>query len=106
MRPLIITYVRHGVRRCCKGNATGLEPLACDNEWLIGDVCLSWEWRSCEECDLCLIQDIELVIDWFSAVMWGAMNMSNSPVGGASEISCPPDSVDQQTCRAGTFCYK
>ena len=36
--------------------------------------------------DLCPVQDIEVVIDWFSAVMWGAIKMSNSPIGGASEF--------------------
>ena len=52
------------------------------------------------------VQDTEVVIDWFNAVMWGAIKMSNSPVGGASEFSCPLKSVDQEMCRAGTFCYK
>ena len=95
MIPLIITYVRHAVFTCCKGNAISLERLSCNNEWLIGDVCLSSEYRSCEECDLCPVQDIEVVIDWFSAVIWGAIKMSNSPINGASEFSCPPESVDQ-----------
>ena len=103
MRPLIIAYFRHAVPGCRNGNTTGLERLACNNEWLISDACLSSEWRSCEECDLCPVQDIEVVIDWFSAVMWGAIKMSNSPVGGASEFSCPPESVDEGMCRAGTF---
>ena len=40
------------------------------------------------------VQDIEVVIDWFSVVMWGAINMSNSPIGGASEFLCPPEFVD------------
>ena len=74
------------MRRCCKGNATGLERVYCDNEWLIGDVCLSSECRSYEECDLCPVQDIKVVIDWFSAVMWGAIKMNNSPIGGGSEF--------------------
>ena len=47
-----------------------------------------------------------MVIDWFSAVMWGAIKMSNSPVGGASEFPCPPESVDQGICRAGTCSYE
>ena len=33
-------------------------------------------------------------MDWFSAVMWGAIKMSNSPVGGDSEFSCLRESVD------------
>ena len=56
--------------------------------------------------DLCPIQDIEVIIDWFNVVMWGAIKMSNSPVGGASELPNPPEFVDQGICRAGTFCYK
>ena len=80
MIPLIITYARHAVHRCCKGNATGLDHLSYDNEWLIGDVCLSSECWSFEECDLCNIQDIEVVIDWFSAVVWVAIKMSHSLV--------------------------
>ena len=32
--------------------------------------------------------------------------MSNSPVGAASESACPPESVDQEVCRAGKFFYK
>ena len=40
------------------------------------------------------VQDIEVVIDWFSAVMWGAIKMSNSPVGGTSEFPCPLEFVD------------
>ena len=95
MRPLIITYVRHAVPGCCKGNATGLEHLSCENERLTGDVCLSSGCWICKESELCPIQDIEVVIGWFSVVMWGAIKMTNSPVGGASEFSCPPESVDQ-----------
>ena len=91
---------------CCKGNATGLEHLSCENEGLIGDVCLSSGCWIFKESDMCPAQDIEVVIDWFSAVMCGDIKMSNSPVGGASEFSCSPESVDQGICRAGTFCYK
>ena len=94
MRPLIITYVRHAVPGCCKGNATGLEHLSCENERLMGDACLSSGYWIYEESDLCPVQDIEGVIGWFSVVMWGANKMTNSPVGGASEFSCPPESVD------------
>ena len=68
----MVTYVRHVVPGCCKANATGLERLSCDNEWLIGDVCLSSECWVCKECDLRPVQDMEVVIDWFSAVMWGS----------------------------------
>ena len=42
------------------------------------------------------VQDIEVAIGWFSAVMWGANKMTNSPVGGASEHSCAPKSGDQE----------
>ena len=80
---------------CCKGNAAGLEHLSCENERLTGDVCLSSGCWICKESDLCSVQDIEVVIGWFSVVMWGAIKMTNSPVGGASEFSCPPESVDQ-----------
>ena len=34
---------------------------------------------------------------WLSVglVLWGAIKRTNSPVGGASEFPCPPESVDQ-----------
>ena len=32
--------------------------------------------------------------------------MSNSALGGASEFSCPPESVDEEMYCAGTFFYK
>ena len=95
MRPLIITYVRYAVPRCCKGNTTGLEHLSCENEPLSSDVCLSSGCWICEESDLSPVQDMKVVIGWLSVVMWGAIKMTNSPVGGASEFSCPPESVDQ-----------
>ena len=79
---------------CYKGNATGLEHLSCENEWLTGDVCLSSGCWICKESKLCPIQDIEVVIGRFSVVMWGTIKMTNSPVGGANEFSCPPKSVD------------
>ena len=41
------------------------------------------------------MQDTEVVISWFSVVMWGTIKMTNSPVGGVREFSCPPESVDQ-----------
>ena len=94
MRPLISTYVHHAVPGCCKGNATGLERLSCGNEWLIGDVCLSNGCWIGKESNICPVPEIEVVIDWCSAVMWGAIKMTNSLVGGASEVSCPPESVD------------
>ena len=65
---------------CCKGNATSLERLSCENELLIGDICLLSEYWICKECDLCPVRDIEVAIDWFRAVMWGAIKLSNSPV--------------------------
>ena len=86
MRPLITTYVRHAVHRCCKDDATDLERLSCENEWLIDDVCLQSGRWICKEYDLCPVQYIEVVIDWFSVVMWGAIKMTNSPIGGASEF--------------------
>ena len=52
MRPLIITYVRHAMPECCKGNTTGLKSLSCENEQLIGEVCLSSGCWICEEYDL------------------------------------------------------
>ena len=73
---------------------------------MIGDVCLSSGCRICEECDLCPVQDIEVVIAWFSVVMWDPIRMSNSPIGGAIEYARPPEFVDQEMCRAGTFFYK
>ena len=83
-----------------------MEPLPCNNEWLIDDVCLlngCWIYK---ECDLCLVEDIEVVIDWFSAMMWGAIKMSNSPIGGTSEFPCLPKSVDQAMCQTGTLFHK
>ena len=83
---------------CYKGNATSLEHLSCENERLIGDVCLSSGCWICKESEPCPIQDIEVVMGWFGVVMWGAIKMTNLPVGGASEFSCPPcppESVDQ-----------
>ena len=106
MRPLIITYVRHAVPGCCKGNAAGLEHISSKNEPLIGDVCLSSGRWICKESDMCPVQDIEVIIDWFSVVMWVAIKTSNLSVGGANQFSCRPESVDQGMCRAGTFCYK
>ena len=80
--------------RCYKGNATGLEHLSCENGWLIDDVCLSsgcWIYKA---SDMHPVQDAEVVINWFSVVMWSTIKITNSPVGGANELSCPPESVD------------
>ena len=81
---------------CCKGNATGLEHLSYENELLISGVCLSSGCLICKASDMNPVQDIQVAIGWFSAVMWGANKMTNSPVGGASEHSCAPKSVDQE----------
>lgn len=71
-----------------------MEPLSYDNERLIDDVCLSSEFWSYEECDLCPVEDIEVIIDWFRVVMWGAIRMGNSPISGPSESACLAESVD------------
>ena len=96
MNPLIITNVRHAVPRCCKGNATCLEHLSCENERLTSDACLSSGCWICKASDMHPVQDTEVVINWFSVVMWSTIKMTNSPVGGASERSCPPEFVDQR----------
>ena len=80
--------------RCCKGNATGLERLSYKNERLMGDVCLLSGLWICNEYELCPIQDTKVVINWFSVVMWDTIKMTNSPVGGAHEFSCPAKSID------------
>ena len=95
MRPLIITYVHHAVPRCCKGNATGLEHLSCENERLTSDACLSSGCWMCKASDMHPVQGTEVVIKWFCVVMWGTIQMTNSPVGGAREFFCPAESVDQ-----------
>ena len=100
-------YIRHAVNGCFKGNATGLEHLlSYENEWVIGDVCLSGGCWICKESDMCSVQDIEVVIDWFRVAMWGDTKMSKLPVGAVIECSCLPQSVDQGMRRARTFCYK
>ena len=71
-----------------------------------GTICLSSGCQCSEEYDLCPVQDIEVAIYWSSALMRGSITMSNSPIGGASVFSCPPESVDQEMCCAGTFFYK
>ena len=45
-------------------------------------------------------ENIEVAIDWFSAAMWGAIRVYNSPIGGASESACLADSVDREVCCA------
>ena len=77
MRPLVITYVRHAMLGCFKGNTTGLEHLSCENDRLTGDVCVSNGRWSCKESDMCPVQDIEMVIGWCSIVMWCAIKMIN-----------------------------
>ena len=91
---------------CCRGNSTSLEGLSFENERLIDDGCLSSGCWICKKCDLCPVQDVEVVIDWFSVVMWAAIKMTISPVGGASEFPCPLESVDKGMCGAETFSYK
>ena len=75
-------------------------------ELLIGDFCLSSERWSCEKSDMCPVQDIKVVIDWFHVVMYDAIRMSNSPIVGANESACPAESVDQEVCRAGEYVYE
>ena len=36
----------------------------------------------------CSVFDIDVVFDWFGAVMWGAIRMSISPIRGAGESAC------------------
>ena len=95
MRPLIITYVHNVVRRCCEGNATSVECLSCDNEWRVDDVCVPSGWQSCEECDLCPVQDNEVVVDWSSALMWGTIKKSNSQLLALLNSHARRESVDQ-----------
>ena len=35
---------------------------------------------------MCPVQDVEVVIDWCSVVILGAIKMTNSPGGGVSEL--------------------
>lgn len=95
MISLIMTQVRRVVLGRSKSKATSLERLSCGNWWPIGAVCLSSGYPSCEEYDLCPLQDVEVAIDWFNAVMWGAIRLCNSHVGGASESACLAKSVDK-----------
>ena len=53
--------------------------------------------------NLICVPFIEVVVDWFSVVMWGAIKMSNLPVGGASKFSRQPESVDKGSDVTGTF---
>ena len=70
MVSLIITYIRHAVPACCKGNATGPESISCYNWRLIGDVYPSSGYWSCEEYDLWPVQDIEMVINRSRDRLW------------------------------------
>ena len=74
-----------------------------NNLWLIGHVCLSNGYRSCEECVFCNVEDIDVVIDWFSAVIWDTTRINNSPIGCTSESACPAESVDQVVRSARAF---
>ena len=80
--------------------------LYCDNDWLMSDVCLSSGCQSCDEHDLCPGQDIEKVIDYFSAMMRGAIRMCNSSIGVDNEFACGAESLDQEVCCEGIFLYK
>ena len=106
MTPLIITYIRHAVPGCCKGNVTGLEHLSYENERLIGDVCLSSGCRICKESDMRPVQGIEVVIDWFSAAMWGAIKMIIHPLVVPVNFHVCQNLLIRGMCRARTLCYK
>ena len=88
---------------CYKGNVTGLKCLSCDNGWLICDVCLSNGCQTYKECDLCPVKDVEVVIDWFIAMIWGTVKISSSLIGSASEFLCKLGSVARQVCYAWAF---
>ena len=45
-----------------------------------------------------------MVINSFSIVIWGAISMSNSTTGGASESACLAESADQAHCAETSFC--
>ena len=75
MIPLIITPVRHAVSGQCKGGAAALEHLSCDDQWLIGDGRLSIRCQSCEKLDQCPVQDKAIIVNWFGAVLWGAVRV-------------------------------
>lgn len=42
-----------------------------DNQWMNTDGCSSTGYQSCEMIDLCQVENFEMVVDWFRAVMWG-----------------------------------
>ena len=52
---------------------------------------------------MCCIQDIEALVDWFGAVIWGGIRMSNSPIDGSSASVCPVEFVEEEVCYSGTF---
>lgn len=64
---------------------------------------LSIGYGSCEKRDLCPVQDIEVVADCISSVMWGAIRMDSSPIGGTDESACPAESNYEVVCCAGAF---
>ena len=55
---------------------------------------------------MCLVQNIEVVSDWFTTLMRGAVKMIDLPIGGPSEFARPAESVDQELCYAGTIYCK
>ena len=61
---------------------------------LIGDICLSSECRNYEEYDLCLVQDIEVLVVLSNALIWIAIRLRNLPIGDACESICPAEFVD------------
>ena len=96
MIQLITTCVHHTVLGFCKDNARGLECLSCQEQWLTGDGCLSSRCWSCGKCGQCPVQDDELVVAWFSAVLRGITRFCNLPIDGASDFACPVESVDEK----------
>ena len=62
MRPLIITILHNAGPRCYEGDVTGLERLSCNDQWLIGDGCLSDWYRDCQKHDQSPIQDVEILV--------------------------------------------
>ena len=49
---------------------------------------------------MCPVLYIDVVVDWSGALMWGAMRMSNPPIGGGYESALPVESVDENVCWA------
>ena len=88
VRHLIVTLQLHlhfyhyiAVVTCCNNSFSSPIHLPCVHR-SCGEprptlACLSSGFWSCEECNLYPVRDIEAVVDWFGAVMWGAIGMSN-----------------------------